>query len=187
MPKTTCRENGSSRCSRLKECCRKVDVEVVANSRNKINRTWSIDFSRSLYKLQNLAPRFAPIKQPGLLLSCLLLPPVLLLLRAALGGPAAGGVLLEHELPVAERLPVAGQPGPELGALPPAAEVAPDVGRVVVLLAPVAVVLAVAVREPEALVAEGLPLDGRGLDVLGVDVEGVPASDCCWIAITEVS
>ena len=127
----------------------------------------------------NFAPSFAPVKQPGLLLSLLL--PVLLL--RALGGP---GVLLEHELPVAERLPVAGQPGPELGAPPPPAKVAADVGHVVVVLLPVAVVLA-AVREPEALVAEGLPLDGRGLDVLGVDVEGVPASDCCWISITEVS
>ena len=133
-----------------------------------------------------LQPSFAPVKQPGLLLGRLLLPPPVLLLRALGRGPG-GGVLLEHELPVAERLPVAGEPGPELGALPPPAEVAPDVGDVVVVLLPVAVVLAVAVGEPEALVAEGLPLDGRGLDVLGVDVEGVPASDCCWISITEVS
>ena len=68
------------------------------------------------------------------------------------------------------------EPIPELGAaLPPAAaaaEVAPDVGDVVVVL----VVLAAAVGELQALVAEGLSLDGRGLDVLGVDVEGVPGS-----------
>ena len=70
---------------------------------------------------------------------------------------------------------VAGQPRPELGAPPPAAaEVAPDVGDVVVVLVPVPAVVLAAVGELEALVAEGLPLDGRGLDVLGVDVEGVP-------------
>ena len=66
------------------------------------------------------------------------------------------------------------EPIPELGAaLPPAAaaaEVAPDVGDVVV------VVILVAVGQLEALVAEGLPLDRRGLNVLGVDVEGVPGS-----------
>ena len=44
-------EIGYIRCSRLRECCRQVEAEVVSNNRNKIHQTWSIDFSQSLYKL----------------------------------------------------------------------------------------------------------------------------------------
>ena len=36
-----------AQCSRLSECCRQVERQVVGKSRNKIQQTWSIDFSQS--------------------------------------------------------------------------------------------------------------------------------------------
>ena len=32
-----------SRCSKLRECCRQIEAEVVSNSRRNIHETWSID------------------------------------------------------------------------------------------------------------------------------------------------
>ena len=40
----------SSWCSRFRECSRQVEAELISKSRNKLHQTWSIDFSRSLYK-----------------------------------------------------------------------------------------------------------------------------------------
>ena len=36
-------------CSRLHECCRHVEAEVITNSRNRLHQTWSTDFSQSLH------------------------------------------------------------------------------------------------------------------------------------------
>ena len=41
-----------SRCSRLRECCRRAKAEVISNSSNKIHQTWCTNFSQFLYNLE---------------------------------------------------------------------------------------------------------------------------------------